>query len=291
MILRSLFIFIYLLSSPVDGYSQLSNTDSLFKGAAHELQVSPMSATFQKHMYWTHGMEYTWRSSSVFSVHTMAHGTLVDRFDFNVARGEGNRTLLHFGEVQVDFNYRFNLGESIVKRSKQVQWSMNATLGYHFLQRGADVFSWDYWIIDTTAGGYKMLGGTRVHSMLLGVEFNRSTVSRRNEEKCFNVLHQWGIAYLSAVHSNVWKYNDLEDGSLSGVGMIENQFGLRNHGAKIYHKYLHSFDNGFGIGLSTEVLWTPTVDYRYNNEFAVLRGGEGLSWLIFSCKPTIRIAF
>jgi len=254
------FLFILILGIPSFCNAQNIN---------HEVSITPISLyTGAATIFYTHGLKYKMAYKKN-AVSLSSHGTLFNKLDGRKKRQNPidrahipflNASAISVSRRIIDFDkYPEKLNQLYING------------GYHFFQFSAPRD--EYWYVDSIDnGGVKILSGFRTHSLTIGVSWlNTKTIPSKNK-KSLQAKNKFTYEYIHGLVMNLTGYNRFD--SYSESTEIPNIYNFKRSGFQFSYLYARELSKHIGLFTEFEVLYVPFIDYFYNTEIVVPRGGE-----------------
>jgi hypothetical protein len=262
-ILGLLIVFPFLLFSQVQEKERVA-----FK--RHFLEVSPLALTMKEGYSFNQHLEYRFLITQNLYLKAGSTLTLARQLDYNRNSGPGIRPL--FNESFFDFGYQHAFNQ-LTETNRRVNL-IGVDLGYHYMQYGTSPQSGDDRIVDSTAQGFRMLGGYKVHSMKAGLNFQHIVYTDELVKPEIKSRHFLGLNFLYGADFQLSSYILTSSNSAVKADNLEGHPWRSRFGGKIEYTFEHLISKRIGMIYGCNFTWAPWAKYTPNEQYYVPRGGE-----------------
>lgn len=260
-------LLIFVLALPFFGASQVAKRPSFKR---HFLEISPINVTFNKGFFYNHQLKYRFLITQKFYAEAGTFATVFKRLDMSYNPYQKGIHPL-FNESMAVIGYLHSLNPTDENKSNNV---LGAHLGYHYIQYSHKNNSSDYEIINEIPGGYRKLGGYKVHSLKAGISFQNILYDENTEKPSVKRRHFVSLSYLCGLGFVQPTYNEYSEDHV-GKSINLNQFTWKyRSGFAFEYSFEHSISKHIGLIYGCSLTWAPRVNYQPDYNLFVPRGSE-----------------
>lgn len=205
-------------------------------------------------------------------------------------RFDGNKEFLLYNQTNLIAARHFFTG-SLKTKSKgeyQIEKSRNLGIrgGYFYYQNSFRHYDLDYFIIDSLPNGNRYgISGVKVHNLVLGIESNRFK-RIKNKKTRINRTQAYADVFLG-IHHNVAGF--IQVPKVYSPYSISEKYQLNKNGfgGRLGFQFSQTFNHKIGYFIGGEAAYLPSIQYQYNKNFSVSRGGLIIGVLQLSLKVGI----
>ena len=271
------FLIILPLISTAQGNSDLSEN-------RHSIEISPISITLNKAFFIGQALRYKFQLSKSFFVDGTTDGILIKKLDARAWYFSDESLFPRYNQSKIVVGYQIPVANRKINPLKNKK--MGIHVGYHYVQHGTQ--SREYWLLDSISnGGATIISGFKTNSIIFGLEFHSLKNKIKQQDTLFKWRHNFYMDYLYSLKTTITGFNDYD--SYTEKTEIMNKFPLHRNGFRLSYSFDHGLTKHFGLSYGTEVLWAPFINYSYNDEFVVPRGGERIIPLFVNVKIALLI--
>lgn len=237
----------------------------------HFFEVAPIALTFKRQVNIHQHLEYRFLITPYLYLNAATTGTFIRKFDYS---GKHNLPNMHpfFNESSLVFGYQYAFSK--LTESNRGLSFIGVDAGYHYMQYANAPFHDDYAIIDTTALGFRMLGGFRTHSLKAGLTFQYVIYSANQEKSTIRFRHYLSLAYLYGLDFQQPTYIETSPASaIKAENLDVNTWRFRN-GFRVEYTFQHFLTEKVGLLYGYNFTCAPSVTYSPNEKYFVYRGSE-----------------
>lgn len=256
--------------SPFLLFSQVQEKERVaFK--RHFLEVSPLALTMKEGYSLNQHLEYRFLITQNLYLKAGSTLTLARQLDYNRNSGTGIRPL--FNESFIDFGYQYAFNQ-LTETNRRVNL-IGVDLGYHYMQYGSSpAGGGEHDIVDSTAQGFRMLGGYKTHSMKAGLNFQHIVYTDELVKPAIKFRHFLGLSFLYGADFQLSSYILISPNSAVKADNLGGHPWKSRYGGRIEYTFEHLISKRIGMIYGLNFTWAPSPNYIPNQQYYVPRGGE-----------------